>query len=223
MVAGSPANATVLPDLASRLQQAGVVGVLRAPSAEAAVKGALASIRGGLHAIELTFTTPGVTEALQQLRQVLPEHVLLGAGTVLDAQQARKAIASGAAFLVSPHLGDDVLSVALDAGVPYLPGVLTPTEILRACRLGVQIVKLFPVGSMGGAKYLKDLFGPFPDLQLMVTGGIQPAEVGTYRSAGALAVGLGSNLYPKAALENGDWAQVEAATSRALHEAGVRA
>lgn len=217
MGAGLPANFTT--QLPAQLREMGVVGVLRAPTAASAVAGSLAAVRGGLRAIELTFTTPDVGTALRQLAAELPVDVLLGAGTILNAAQAREAIDAGATFLVSPHLGEDVLDAAKAAGVPYIPGVLTPTEIVRARQLGAGVVKIFPAGSAGGVAYLKDLLGPFPDLQAMVTGGIQPAEVGTYRAAGALAVGLGSNLFPKAALQNGDWDAVEAATRTALTQA----
>lgn len=206
--------------MVAALREAKVVGVLRAPSARAAVEAALAAARGGLRAVELTFTTPGVLEALRELRERLPA-VLLGAGTVLGAREAEAAAGAGAAFLVSPHLGEDVLELCRARGVPYVPGVLTPTEVVRARALGAEVVKLFPAGSSGGIPYLKDLLGPFPDLQVMATGGIKPAEVPAYLRAGALAVGLGSNLFPRAALEAGDWAAVETATRQALAEAGV--
>lgn len=195
------------------------MGVLRAADAASAVQAALAAVRGGLRAIELTFTTPGMTDALRELQARLGPDVALGAGTVLSAGQAREALEAGAQFLVSPHLGEDVLEVALEAGVPYLPGVLTPTEIVRAQGLGAGMLKVFPAGSSGGAAYLKDLLGPFPGLQVMVTGGITPAEVPTYLGAGALAVGLGSNLFPGEALRAGNWAAVEGATREALAQA----
>ncbi|GGS39912.1 bifunctional 4-hydroxy-2-oxoglutarate aldolase/2-dehydro-3-deoxy-phosphogluconate aldolase [Deinococcus knuensis] len=208
-------------DLLAQVSRAGVVGVLRAPHADAAVQATLAATRAGLQVTELTFTTPGVTDALHALSRALPAGTLLGAGTVMNAAQATAAIEAGAAFLVSPHLGEDVLRVALEAGVPYLPGVLTPTEIVRALTLGAPAVKLFPAGSAGGAAYLRDLLGPLPQLQVMVTGGVRPDEVEAYRHAGALAVGLGSNLYPKAALTQGDWLAVEHATRAALIQAGA--
>jgi 2-dehydro-3-deoxyphosphogluconate aldolase/(4S)-4-hydroxy-2-oxoglutarate aldolase len=203
------------------LARARVVGVLRAPSASGAVEAALAAVRGGLRVIELTFTTPGVLEALRNLREQLPQGVLLGVGTVLSAAQGRSALESGAGFLVSPHLGEDLLELAHEAQVPYVPGVLTPTEILRARALGAEVIKIFPIGSSGGVAYLKDLLGPFPDLKVLVTGGIDPTEVPAYLQAGALAVGLGSKLFPKAALEGGDWSGVEGATRRTLEEAGL--
>jgi len=124
-----------------------VVGVLRAPSAELALTALRAAVRGGLRALEVTFTTPGAEAVLRELARTLPEGVLLGAGTVLDAAQAEAAVESGAAFLVSPHLGEDVLEVARRHGVPYLPGVLTPTEVVRALHLGAEVLKVFPIGS----------------------------------------------------------------------------
>lgn len=225
MVAGLPGKVHLPPQasLAGTLRRVGVVGVLRAPTAESAVQATLAAVRGGLEAIELTFTTPKVADALRELRNILPDTVHLGVGTIVNGNQARDAIAAGATFLVSPHLGEDVLAIAQAAGVPYVPGVLSATEIVRARRLGAEVVKLFPAGSAGGKAYLKDLLGPFPDLQVMVTGGIQPAEVSAYREAGALAVGLGSNLFPKVALQKGDWAEVERATRAALQQAGTGA
>lgn len=218
MVAGSVAES--MSQLAPDLQQAGVVGVLRASSPEKAVAATLAAHRGGLKAIEITFTTPEAAQAILQLTAQLNGKMLIGAGTVMNQSQALEAISAGAGFLVSPHLGTDVLEVALEHQVPYLPGVITPTEIQRALRLGATLLKLFPMGSSGGLKYLKDLLGPFPDLRCMVTGGIEPAEVPLYRNSGALAVGLGSNLFPRAAIETGNWQQVEEATQAALRQAG---
>lgn len=195
--------------------------MLRAPSAELALTAVQAAVRGGLRAVEVTFTTPGAETVLRELASTLPEGVLLGAGTVLTGAQAETAVASGAAFLVSPHLGEDVLAVARRYGVPYLPGVLTPTEVVRALSLGAEMVKVFPAGSAGGVAYLKDLLGPLPDLPALVTGGISPKEVPGYIEAGAVAVGLGSNLFPKGALAAGDADAVERATREALRQAGV--
>ena len=194
-----------------------MVGVLRAGDVDAAHDAALAAQAGGLEVLEFTFTTPQVCLAIERFRAKSP-HVLVGAGTVMNAAQAQDAVAAGAQFLVSPHLGEDIQAAALECAVPYIPGVLTPTEIVRARSLGVQTVKVFPAGSAGGAPYIKDLLGPFPDLHIMATGGITPAEVKRYLQAGALAVGLGSNLFPAQALGDRDWAGVRAATEAALQE-----
>jgi 2-dehydro-3-deoxyphosphogluconate aldolase/(4S)-4-hydroxy-2-oxoglutarate aldolase len=200
------------------LQNASVVGVLRAPSAEAAIQAALAAVRGGLTALEMTFTTPNAEDAIHELAARLPPTVLLGAGTVMNELQARAAIDAGAQFLVSPHLSEEVWHVALKLQIPYIPGVLTPSEIARALRLGASTLKIFPIGSSGGQAYLKDLLAPFPELKVMVTGGIAPTEVRSYLNAGALAVGLGSNFFPSLAVQNADWLAVENATRNALLE-----
>jgi len=140
------------------------------------VGAALAAARGGLRAVELTFTTPGALEALRELRGRLPGDVLLGAGTVMNARQGLAALEAGAAFLVSPHLGEDVLELCRARGAPYVPGVLTPTEVVRAQVLGAEVVKLFPAGSSRGVPYLKDLLGPFPGLPVLATGGSSRAK-----------------------------------------------
>lgn len=199
------------------LRQARIMGILRAQSAEIAVEAARAAIRAGLRVLEVAFTTPGATEALQELRG-LP--ILLGAGTLLTRAEGEAALEAGARFLVSPHLGEDLLELSREAQVPYLPGVLTPTEVHRALRLGASLIKLFPIGAVGGAVYLQDLLGPFPGLKAMVTGGVRPSEVPRYLQAGALAVGLGSNLFPRQALAEDRWEAVEAAARAALDEAG---
>lgn len=206
---------------AARLGAAGVVGVLRAPSAEQALIAVQAAVRGGLKAVEVTLTTPGAEAVLDDLSHTLPKGVLLGAGTVLSTTQAETAIASGATFLVSPHLGENILEVARYHSVSYVPGVLTPTEIVRALQLGVGVLKVFPIASAGGVSYLKHLRGPFPNLQVMVTGGVSPHQATSYREAGALAVGIGSNLFPEDALTTGDAHATEQVTPNALRVAGM--
>jgi len=225
-VAGSPADPELRPRkfsdaFARALRGARIVGVLRAPSPQLAVNAAQAAVRGGLRALEVTFTTPQAEQVIERVRREQP-HLHLGAGTVMNRQQAQAAIDAGAQFLVSPHLGEDVLEVARAAGVEYLPGVLTPTEIARAQQLGVSTLKLFPVSAAGGTAYLRDLLGPFPHLQALVTGGVRPDEVLAYLGAGAVAVGLGSHLFPRRAFGSGVWAEVESATRAALLEAGLK-
>jgi 2-dehydro-3-deoxyphosphogluconate aldolase / (4S)-4-hydroxy-2-oxoglutarate aldolase len=206
--------------LIAPLENAQVVGVLRAKDSNSAVQAALAAVCGGLRAIELTFTTPDAASAIEAVHRAAPQ-ILLGAGTVMNAVQAEGAIRAGASFLVSPHLSEEVWRTARKHNIPYIPGVLTPTEVAKALGLGCTVLKIFPIGSSGGVAYLKDLRGPFPELQVMVTGGVAPLEVQAYRAAGALAVGLGSQFFPQAALASGDWVAVEAATRDALQAAGV--
>ena len=199
-----------------RLQQARVIGILRTTSAETALEAALSAVRAGLEVLELTFTTPDVMSAITALRKDLPSHVLLGVGSVITPEQAKQACAAQLDFMVSPHLDPQLLDIAQTAQIPYFPGVLTPSEIAAAWRLGARVLKVFPIGAMGGEQYLRDLRGPFPELQAIVTGGISPTQVKAYLEAGALAVGLGTQLFPKIALQNHDWQAVEQATRSAL-------
>lgn len=222
-MAGSPAERLegAVADFPARLARARVVGVLRAPNADAAVHATLAAVRGGLRAVEVTFTTPGAATALRELCGTLPPDVLLGAGTVTTAAVAERALEAGAQFLVSPHLAVDVVAFGRACGAPVVPGALTPTEVAQALALGVDVVKLFPIGSSGGAGYLRDLLGPFPHLGALVTGGVEPRDVPAYLRVGAVAVGLGSQLFGRDALTEGRWDEVEAAVRAALLEAGV--
>jgi 2-dehydro-3-deoxyphosphogluconate aldolase / (4S)-4-hydroxy-2-oxoglutarate aldolase len=206
-------------ELLEGLRAARIVGILRADDDEAAVHAAIASVHGGLRALEIAFTTPNAARVIADLRHRLPDNVLLGAGTVMNTEDARAALEAGAGFLVSPHFSKSVLEVALETGIPYLPGVLTPTEVVSALELGVHAVKLFPIGSSGGVSYLQDLLGPLPSLRALVTGGITPNDAPRYLRQGALAVGLGSKLFPVDAVRNRDGAVVTSATESALREA----
>ncbi len=215
MVVGLPAK------VLAAIKAARVVGVLRADSSQNAIEASLASVAGGLRVVELTFTTPNLTEAIKHLKNILPDDVLLGAGTVLSLEQAKAAVLAGAHFLVSPHLSESILAFAQTENILYLPGVVTPTEMMRATQLGATALKLFPAESSGGAAYLKDILAPLPHLQIMVTGGIQPSQTQSYLEAGAVAVGLGSYFFPKAAMNAKDWQAVKVATQAALLQCGV--
>jgi len=129
--------------------------------------------------------------------------VLVGAGTVSNATQARECLDAGAQFLVSPGLSVAVLEVARTLGALAIPGALTPTEVMAAVEAGVRVVKIFPVGSVGGPKYIKALRGPFPDLHFIPTGGVSPSNAVDYFAAGAFAIGMGSDLIDTHALREG--------------------
>jgi 2-dehydro-3-deoxyphosphogluconate aldolase / (4S)-4-hydroxy-2-oxoglutarate aldolase len=192
-----------------------VVGVLRTDSAASSIEAALASARGGLQAIELTFTTPNVLHALETLHQHLGSGVQLGIGTITTIAQLEDAAAAGAQFLVSPHFDVRLANAALQKNLPYIPGVMTPSEVVQASSLGFGLLKLFPIGTLGGTAYLRNLQAPFPEVRFMVTGGIQPQEATQYLRAGAVAVGLGG-LYPAHALEHQDWQAIETITRSTL-------
>jgi 2-dehydro-3-deoxyphosphogluconate aldolase/(4S)-4-hydroxy-2-oxoglutarate aldolase len=207
-------------DPLARLRAAAVVAVLRADTADQAVDAARALAEGGVRAIELTFTTPGVAGALRRVRDELPAGVVVGAGTIRDRDQLDAAVAAGAEFLVTPHLDPALLEAMLATGLAVLPGVLTPSEVAGALGAGATAVKLFPASTVG-PKHLKALLGPFPGLAIVPTGGIAAGDVRTWLDAGAIAVGAGSELCPAAAIRTGDAGALTAAARRYLAEAGV--
>ena len=199
-------------DKAATLEQirsVGIVAVVRAASAGAAVSIARALAAGGVTAVEITFTTPGAADAIRQLAD--DAGMVLGAGTVVSADQAEAAVDAGARFLVSPHLALDVVAVAKRRGVAVMPGALTPGEVFAAYTAGADWVKIFPAARMGPS-YLRDLRGPYPDIPLMPTGGVSVENVREWLEAGAAALGAGSELVDKRAVAEGRW---EALTDRA--------
>ena len=180
-------------DALEAIRRARVVAVIRAESARAAVDAAEALHRGGIRAVEIALTTPGAVEAIREVRSLLPD-AAIGAGTVRSAAALEAAVESGAAFVASPGTRMDVLDGARRAGVLAIPGVFTPTEVERVVDVA-PLLKLFPAGS-GGPALLRALRGPFPDVRFMPTGGIAEANLGEWLSAGAFAVGAGSDLCP---------------------------
>lgn len=183
-----------------------VIALIRADGADNLLDCARALSAGGLNCIELTMTTPGAIELCARVSQELPQ-VLLGLGTVLDAETARKGIAAGAKFIVTPAVRPEVVKACRDAAVPIFGGALTPTEIYTSWELGVDVIKIFPAEFFGPA-YLKSIKAPFPQIQLMPTGGVTPETVGAFLKSGAFATAAGSSLVSAAALKSGDWASV---------------
>ena len=205
----------------ARLETARAVAVVRARDAGEALAVAEALCEGGLQAIELTFTTPGAAEALAEARRRLGSHVLLGAGTITNGAQLAAAVEAGADFLVSPHLDPVLLDAMLASGRLALPGVLTPTEVAAAMRAGVHGVKLFPAGTLGIA-HMRAMFGPFPGLRVVPTGGITIAGARTWLDAGAVAVGLGGELVPGALRVAGAWGEIARNASLLVERLGAK-
>jgi len=181
------------------IEASGVVAVIRMKEADRLLKVIDAVRRGGVQCIEITMTVPGAVGIIAELTQSVPENVFVGAGTVTDAETARAVIDSGAKFVVGPVLSLDVLEACRARDVAGIPGCFTPTEIHAAHKAGAEIIKLFPATSIG-PKYIKDLLGPFPHLKLMPTGGVTIDNVGEWIRAGAVAVGIGSDLLDKKAI-----------------------
>lgn len=194
------------------LRQDRVLSVVRAETIPDAADLCHAIAAGGIRTVELTFTTPGVLDHLRSCADsVSAAGIMLGVGTVMTADQARAAIDAGARFLVTPGLRAEVAEVATAQLVPVFLGALTPTEVAQAVDLGSAAVKIFPASSMG-PKYLSDLHGPYPDVELLPSGGINEGNAQSYLDAGALAVCAGTGVVPPAHVASGDWNEI---TSRA--------
>lgn len=183
-----------------------LVAVIRADRPEDALFAARAMAEAGVRGIEITFTVPDAAASIREAIAALPQHVLVGAGTVLTEAQAADALRAGARFLVSPIYDPALVAIGHAQGVPVAIGGLTPTEIVAASRAGADYVKVFPGESLGGPAYIKHLRGPLPDIPLMVTGGVTRANAAAYLAAGAQSVGLGGDLMPRAMVRDGDFA-----------------
>ncbi len=195
-------------DVLNRIKSEKVIALIRADSSASLLECARALSAGGLNCIELTMTTPGALELCAQVSKELP-HVLLGLGTVLDADTARQGIAAGAKFIVTPAVRPTVIAACKEAGVPIFSGALTPTEAYTAWELGADVIKVFPAEYFGPA-YIKSLKAPFPKIEFMPTGGVTPETVGDFLKAGAFATAAGSSLVAAAALKAHDWAAITA-------------
>lgn len=199
----SPAASTATETIAA-LRERGIVAVMRAPAPAHVVAAARALADGGVTAIEVTYTVPDAAAAIAEL--AADARLLVGAGTVVTEAQARDAVAAGARYLVSPHISSAAIDVAEEAGIPAIPGVFTPTEVVTAAER-CALLKLFPAG-LGGIELLKALRAPFPDLAFMPSGGVTAGNLGAWLAAGAVAVGAGGDLAPAAAVEAGDTAEL---------------
>jgi 2-dehydro-3-deoxyphosphogluconate aldolase/(4S)-4-hydroxy-2-oxoglutarate aldolase len=190
------------------LREGGIVPVIRAESSAIAVKVAEALVAGGITTLEITMTVPDALAAIRDVRAHFAGDVLLGAGTVTSRALADGSLEAGAEFLVTPCVVPDVLAVARERDVAVLPGAMTPTEVFTAWSAGGDIIKIFPASNVGGASYLKALKGPFPQIPLCPTGGVNLQTIGDFIKAGADAVGVGGELVSKAAIDRGDFAQL---------------
>jgi 2-dehydro-3-deoxyphosphogluconate aldolase/(4S)-4-hydroxy-2-oxoglutarate aldolase len=202
--------------IVSTLREVGILPVIRAPSADAAVAVVEALLQAGLTVAEITMTVPNAIDAIGAVAKRFPGTVIVGAGTVTDAETARRAVDAGAEFIVTPCLVPEVIDAAHRVDVAVLPGALTPGEVFEAFRLGGDMVKVFPVQSVGGAAYLRALRGPFPDIPLVPTGGVTLENIAEMFEAGAAAVGVGTELISKDALARRDYAAIGVLASQFL-------
>ena len=196
-----------------RIIEIGIVPVIRASSSREALLAAEAVAEGGIPIVEITMTVPGAVEVIRELAKSNPSKILIGAGTVLDAESARRCRDAGAQFLVSPALNIETIEFATTEKLLIMAGALTPTEIVKAWKAGADFVKVFPCGQVGGAKYIKAIKGPLPQIPLVPTGGVNLSTAAEFLEAGAAALGVGGELVQAEALKSGN-AQVVVENAR---------
>jgi 2-dehydro-3-deoxyphosphogluconate aldolase/(4S)-4-hydroxy-2-oxoglutarate aldolase len=185
------------------LEEVGLVPVLRLPSAELVLLAVEVLLAAGISVCEVTMTVPNAIGVIRRLVDRFGDRAAIGAGTVLSADDAKACIDAGAQFIVSPGLDLSTITLAHSRDIAVLPGALTPTEVITAWKAGADMVKIFPCSAVGGAKYISALKGPLPQVKMLPTGGVGLATAHEYIAAGAAALGIGSELVDRAALEAG--------------------
>jgi 2-dehydro-3-deoxyphosphogluconate aldolase/(4S)-4-hydroxy-2-oxoglutarate aldolase len=190
-----------------KIHELGLLAVIRGPSYELTISIVEALVSGGVGGIEITYTTPNAAEVVRALNKKYGDRILLGMGSLVKPEQADEAKTAGAQFIVSPHLDEELAIAMVDSGLTFMIGAFTPSEVMRAFRLGSHVVKIFP-GSQGGPNYMKALRGPFPEIPMMPTGGVNIDNLRDWFAAGAFAVGAGSNLCPTAWAKEGRFNEI---------------
>jgi 2-dehydro-3-deoxyphosphogluconate aldolase/(4S)-4-hydroxy-2-oxoglutarate aldolase len=190
-------------EILSSITEIGIVPVVRTNTAENALKAIDAIYNGGVRAAEITMTVPGAIRALEKCADRFGDSIMLGAGTVLDPETARACMLAGAQFFVTPSLKLSTIEIVKRYSKVICPGALTPTEVVTAWEAGADVVKIFPAGNVGGPKYIKALKGPFPQIEMIPTGGVNLETAGEFLKAGACAVAVGGELVDAKSIKEG--------------------
>jgi 2-dehydro-3-deoxyphosphogluconate aldolase/(4S)-4-hydroxy-2-oxoglutarate aldolase len=201
----------------SQLRKNKAIAVIRASKMEVGERMAMAVASGGMQLIEITWNSDRAAELIAKLRVKFPD-CIIGTGTLFNVQQLKDAIAAGAQFLFSPYVDGAMIAAAVAKDVPIIPGALTPTEIVSAWHQGASCVKVFPVQAVGGANYIKSLQGPLGHIPLIPTGGVTLDNAQEFIQAGAVAVGLSSELFPKKLVAAENWQAIAQNTSQLVQQ-----
>lgn len=193
--------------LMEKLVESGIIAVIRRIPEEKIIQVGESLVEGGVTALEITVDAPGAFRSISRLSNLLRGRAIVGAGTVIDSVAARLAIDSGAEFILSPSLHQDVIKTALRYGKIAVPGVMTPTEMITAIEWGADLVKVFPATGLG-VQFIRDVKGPFSHIPIIPTGGINLENVASFIEAGVAAVGIGGNLVDRGAIEASDYAKI---------------
>jgi 2-dehydro-3-deoxyphosphogluconate aldolase / (4S)-4-hydroxy-2-oxoglutarate aldolase len=203
----------------SQLQQHRAIAVIRAPKIELARQMALTVAAGGMQLIEITWNSDRAPELISQLRSELP-NCIIGTGTLFNIQDLQQAITCGAQFLFTPHIDLTMIQAAVRQNVPIIPGALSPTEIVTAWNHGASCVKVFPVEAVGGVNYIQSLQGPLGKIPLIPTGGVNLENAKDFLQAGAIAVGLSSQLFPKHLVQTENWQAIGEQVKKLIQQIG---
>lgn len=195
-------------EVARKVAEIGIVPVIRAATAKQGMMASEAVCEGGITVVEITMTVPGAIELISQMVKSMGSSVLVGAGTVLDAGTAQRCVDAGAEFLVSPGFDLETVKLANRLGKLIMAGGLTPTEVITAWKAGSDLVKVFPCGTVGGAKYIKALKAPLPHIPMIPTGGVNLNTAAEFIQAGSAALGVGGELVSAAALASGNTSEI---------------
>jgi 2-dehydro-3-deoxyphosphogluconate aldolase/(4S)-4-hydroxy-2-oxoglutarate aldolase len=185
------------------IREIGIVPIVRAASPESALRAAEAIYQGGIRAVEITMTVPGALKVLERVADQFGDRMTLGAGTVLDPETARACMLAGAEFFVTPALKLSTIEMCHRYSKPVMPGALTPTEVQTAWEAGADFVKIFPCGNVGGPRYIKALKAPFPQIEMVPTGGVNLENAADFLRAGAAAIAVGAEMVSAQALAEG--------------------
>lgn len=196
-----------MDSILQEIQKKKIITIIRSNHIESIDKIVESLYTGGIRIIEITMNTPDALQKIEEIKKKFPD-VCIGAGTVLDGETARLAILSGASFLLTPALSESVIKVANRYNVPVIPGVFTPTEILKAYELGAKVVKIFPVGTLG-PKYIKELKGPFSHIDMVPVGGVTVDTISDFLKAGSFAFGIGSSMVNDKLVVANDYEEIE--------------
>lgn len=189
------------------MQQHRAIAVIRTPEFDLGVQLAKAVSLGGVRLIEITWNSHRPIDLICHLQQILPD-CTIGTGTILTSEQLKIAIATGAKFIFTPHTNPQLIHIAVERGIPIIPGALSPTEIITAWQAGANSVKVFPVQAMGGITYLKSLQAPLDGIPLIPTGGVTLENAPQFLAIGAAAIGLSSTLFPQSLVEAQNWSGI---------------
>jgi len=195
-------------DVIKQIRDIGVIPVVRATTADEAMRAIDAIREGGISVLEITMTVPGAVKLIEEVAKRYGTDALVGAGTVLDPETAEACISSGAQFVVSPALNIETIACCRRLGIAVMPGALTPTEVVQAWNAGADFVKVFPAGAVGGPSYLKALKAPLPQIELVPTGGVSLNTAADFIRAGAAALGIGADLCDINAIREGQSARI---------------